>query len=198
MLRIKPLLLIFSILLLLDIVVFGLTESGAWYVDSASSGMTIITAGSLDLRVTTMEESPSNISPGGDFSPIGTFCNHNNGSTDLKFRGIFESGSSFDHEMLSFITMKVERRVPEEWAEEKLIQGSPKEEKDALERYFLFPNQNPKHEPRYIVEGVLRPGEETCYRLSAKIEDKVPKKFQQLSLDFFLHQYATQTTNPGW
>ena len=200
MLRIKPLLFVFSILVLLDIMVFGLTTSGAWFVDSASSGMTIITAGSLDLQVTRLEEkeTQAKIMPGSDFSPIGAFCNRNSGSTNLKYRGIFQSTSPSGRVLLPFVTLKVERQDAGVWAEEARIFGVAEKETDALARYFLFPDQEVDQETRYIVSGILQPHEEICYRLSAKIDETVPEEYHQSQLEFSLHLYTTQTINPGW
>lgn len=178
--------------------VFGLVGTGAWFSDTATSADNIITTGTLDLQVSGEPFKATDLAPGEEYSEMGTFCVENIGTTDLKFRGLFETVAKPTHDLLKFTTLKVEQNTNEGWLMIKEVMGNPTVETDGLPYYFKYPDQDPTIINHYIVGQDLIPSQEVCYRLSIKLDVDTPDDLQEKYLDFFLHLYATQKTNPGW
>jgi len=184
--------------LIIGVMTFGIVGAGAWYFDSATSANSIITSGTLDLQVAGEPFEASGLEPGADYSEMGIFCAKNTGTTSLKYRGLFETPENPTHDLLKFVTLKVEQQAGEDWSMISEVVGNPTVETDGLRYYFKYPDQDPAIINHYIVTEDLTPGQEVCYRLSIRLDASTPDTLQGISLEFLLHLYATQNTNPGW
>ena len=178
--------------------VFGLVTSGAWFTDTATGSGAIIITGSLDLHVTGGPLRATNLEPSIDYSQLGIFCAKNMGTTDLKYRGLFESQDPLSNDLLKYVTMKVERHTAGHWITLWEIPGNPIVETEGLQYYFEFPGQDANIINKYIVEGTLSQNEKVCYRLSVMLDKDTPNENQDKSIHFVLHLEATQPNNPGW
>jgi len=196
--KIKLLLLIITTLVSVGTMLYGLEDSEAWFSVTKTSSGGIITAGSLDIEVTGGPLRGANLEPGEKYSELGFFCNKNNGTTPLKFRGLFKAAGPSSNGLLKFMSMKVEKRVGIGWVDESEIFGNSKEISESLLYYFQFPDQDPKIKNKHIVQGDLFPGQEACYRFLVKLDKETPNQHQNQSLEFTFFVYATQASNPGW
>jgi hypothetical protein len=197
-LKIRIPLLIIAFLLVVGTMAFGMVGTGAWFSDTKTSSVSVVASGSLDLQLVEDPLPNIHLKPGEDYSPIAVFCTRNIGSTDLKFRGLFEAAAPSSNDLIKFMTMKIESKTQAGWLTLKEILGSPTVEGEDLVYYFKFPGQNPKIVNQYIVVGSLAPQQYTCYRLSVKLDAATPDYDQNQSINFILNLFATQTTNPGW
>jgi hypothetical protein len=179
-------------------IIFGLVGAGAWFSHTVTSDGNIIIAGTLDLQVSGGPLKATDLVPGTDYSEMGNFCTKNTGTTDLKFRGLFEASEHASQDLIKFMTMKVEQKTPGDWSTMEELLGSPQIQTDGLPAYFKVPGQDPKIENKFVVDGILTPGQEICYRLSVKLDGSTPNSLQDSSLDFILHLFATQTNDPSW
>ena len=196
--KITKLLLILAGILTAGTMVFGLVGSGAWFSDMVTSAGSVIATGTLDLQVSGEPFKATDLEPGAEYSEMGTFCAKSTGTTDLKFRSLFETAANPTHDLLKFVTLKVEQNTSEGWLMINEVAGNPTVETDGLPYYFKYPDQDPNIINHYIVTQDLTPGQEVCYRLSAKLDADTPDTLQFTSLEFVLKLYATQKSNPGW
>ena len=180
------------------ILLLGMRTVNGWFSDATGGPISISASGSLDLTVSGGPLSVTDLAPGLDYAEMGVFCVKNTGSTDLKFRGLFESDVPGPNNFFHFLAMKVERRSGETWEPLLELTGSLEAGSEGLATYFKFSDQMPETENRYIVQENLSPDQELCYRLSVKLDPITPDDYQNNSLDFVLHLYATQPENPGW
>lgn len=192
---------LYSVLILIFIsiaLISGLKGAGAWFSDSKKLPNNIIRSGSLDLQLSGGPLNANDLEPGANYTQMGSFCNNNSGTIDLKYRGLFESDMPASTDLIKFLTIKVEMKTNGDWATLQEIQGNPAIETDGLRYYFKFSDQDPAIINKYLVSGNLIPGEEICYRLSAKLNASTPNYDQHKTIDFVLHLQVTQITNPGW
>ncbi len=181
-----------------SILLLGMRTVNAWFSDATGGPISIATSGSLDLTMSGGPLSVTDLAPGVDYAEMGVFCAKNTGSIDLKFRGLFVSELPGPSNLFQFMTMKVEQQSGETWQPLQEFTGSLEAGPEGLASFFKFSDLMPETENHYIVEGTLSPDQELCYRLSIKLDPITPDDYQNNSLDFVLHLYATQTQNPGW
>ncbi|HEY3344364.1 MAG TPA: hypothetical protein VGJ97_05530 [Anaerolineaceae bacterium] len=179
---------------LLVMTIYGITGVSAWFSTSASVKENIIQTGSLDLQVTGGPLKASNLVPGADYAPMGSFCSKNTGSIDLKYRGLFEATKDSSKDLIHYSVLKIEIKNGGHWSTLKELNGLT----SSLNDYFKFPDQDPGKTNQYVISGTLNPLDEQCYRLSVKLDGSTPDSLQGKTLDFVLHIDATQVDNPGW
>lgn len=192
---------LFRILILLigtGIILLGLTTVDGWFTDPAESQLSVAVSGSLDVELSSGSLSATGITPGQDYIEIGQFCVRNSGTLDLKYRGLFESDQYGQIDFIQYMAMKVEYRSWDIWETLLEVSGSSEAGDQGLSTYFKFSDQPPGSVNRNIIQGNLAADQEGCYRLSVKLDPKIPDAFQNYDLDFVLHLYATQPENPGW
>ncbi|MDD5371411.1 MAG: hypothetical protein PHQ40_20205 [Anaerolineaceae bacterium] len=155
-------------------------------------------SGLLDLNVSGGPLDRTDLKPGLNFTELGAICTKNNGSIDLKFRGLFETDQKPESDLLTFVTLRVELKINGVWSIINEISGKPSIETDGLPYYFKYPDQDPRIINLYVISSNLAPSQETCYRFSAKLDLAAPESVLDKLIPFNLHFFATQTTNPGW
>jgi hypothetical protein len=178
--------------------VYGVVTSDAWFSEVETNPGGMITAGSLDIELTGGPLKAVNLQPGRDFSEMGAVCARNAGSMDLKYRALFKPDSFENIDLVTYLTLKIEKKADGQWEPYKEVSGEPSNKKKALSHYFQTSRGQPEESNLYLMEGVLSPSGEDCYRFWIKLSSETPNAMQRKGMDFSLYLYATQEENPGW
>ncbi len=194
----KPVFRLLIVLFGAGIILLGLSKVGGWFTDFVENPLSLAVSGSLNIEVSADSLSALDVIPGEDYSDAGMFCVKNAGTVDLKYRGRFESDLSGQYDFIQYMVMKVEQLSGGLWETLLEVSGSGEAGDESLAAYFKFSDQAPEVINRYIVQEDLSPGEVNCFRMSVRLEPDTPDAFQNRSLEFYLHLYATQPENPGW
>jgi hypothetical protein len=187
-----------TVLFSLSVMAFGILTSGAWFTNQHTSAGIILTSGSLDLHVTGGPLRAINLKPGDPESPMGVFCPRNDGTTELKYRGLFVTPDPLTHNLLKYTTLKVEQHTTGPWMILRVIPGVASVETESLRYYFKFPGQDPAVVNHPIVAGSLAPKEKICYKMWVTLDPGTPDSEQGKTVYFVLHLEATQVSNPAW
>ncbi len=192
----KPLLWLLAVLLLTGVLIYGALDSSAFPIDNSVQPGNVIYSGHSGLAIHGGPLNARNLAPGEAYTRMGSLCAQNKNSSDLKYRGWFK-GASGGQILTHYTQMTVEKQLTSGWQVVKTIRGYPGVGGDRLFSYFEFPGFHPLAPLRSIVAGRLAPGQQDCYRFSARLAEVTPNAVQDQNLKFVLFFEANEIENTG-
>ena len=125
-------------------------------------------------------------------------CARNDGEQPLQYRAYFKGAQPGGRLLVQFTQMVVEKQVQGGWQVVKRLRGYPGVGGDRLFHYFQFPGFHPFGIHHFVATGTLSPGQQACYRFSARLAEVTPNAVQNQALDFALFVEAAGVDTPGW
>jgi hypothetical protein len=167
----------------------GANASGAWYLGAFDGSNTVFKTGKLRLEITGAPLAAENLAPGDPYAAMGVFCVRNTGSLPLEYSGRLQYPRPLQAGMLAFVDLMVENQSGQDWTVTNEFLAGQASRLPALWRYVLPALWSPN---QAIVRGTLIPGQEQCYRVSARLVGETPNRYQNTTVHFYVVLHGVQ------
>ncbi|HZW04548.1 MAG TPA: TasA family protein [Anaerolineaceae bacterium] len=186
------------IVAVLAVLAYGTLSTGAWFTDQEDVATGTVSAGTLDLKVTTDGDFlVENLEPGDpEFTNIGVFCAENIGDFDMKWQGDI-SITAGNEALAEYLLVQVIMNPT------GYVGNYGPEGKDLLTEDFgeVTLQELIDKDPPILMDDpqwAFAPGHKACYALNVKLDASAPNTMKNQWLQAKLVLNATQDLNPGW
>ena len=179
----------FLFLLLIVVMAYGVSGSGAWFTDQVRLENNSITTGNLDLVISDVTQSTPTLEPGGDYQELLRFCLKNGGSYDLKWRGILtgiQAPDGLADQILIRVMINPESGFSGNYGRTKTIWF-----KNQPANTLMAPNSELLVDASTTSEP-FKPNDRACYSFQAKLAESAGSEFEKKSFHATLQLDATQ------
>lgn len=179
--------------LLLVVMAFGMTGTGAWFTDQVTIENNLITTGNIDLIISDSLKFAPSLEPGGEYQEMLRFCARNGGSYDMKWRGMF---TTVDAPAGMVELIKIRAILNPTGFAGNYGQANSVWFSDVSAAALMVPNQSILLDPS--VATPFKPTASVCVSLEAKLDASASNAVSFKTFVANLQLDATQWINPAF
>lgn len=184
-------------LLLVAVLVYGISGSAAWFSEIVRIENNVITTGNIDMGITEVEKFTPVLEPGGDYMEVLRFCAENQGTYDMKWRGLLtdiKAPAGMTDKILISVIINPTRELTGNYGPvgEVWFMDVPVTELTTPNTHLLLDaSTNPLP---------FKPADRVCYSLLARLDESAQNEYPQAIFSATLQLNAIQwiSTSLDW
>ena len=176
---------------MLAVMAFGMTGTGAWFTDQVTLENNLISTGNIDLIISDALKLAPSLEPGGEYQELLRFCARNGGSYDMKWRGMFTSVDAPDGmaELIKIRAVMNPTGLSGNYGQANSVWFTDVSAADLMTpNQFIFVDSS--------VSDPFKPNHMLCLSLQAKLDPSASNEIGYKTFVANLQLDATQWINP--